>query len=240
MKRVFLNPLEILTLSIIFVIFPVLSITHSNNRWQKHTKIVEKAKLGVMVHAATGVKYAFPFSTKYPYTSKFGDPRPGRLHEGLDIGAPLGTPILAAQSGKVTFTGNKGGYGLTVQIDHPELGSETLYAHLSAISVRKGQNVKAGEVIGKVGNTGRSFGPHLHFEIRKGGVAINPIVLLGAPGQKPSNTANPTQQVCHNTFVGIVCIDEEVSAALSANTVTVPSNLTPYPSQNCGWLSCNR
>jgi len=98
-------------------------------------------------------------------------------HEAIDIGAPTGTPIYAADTGYVSATGWMGGYGNYVIINHGN-GFETLYAHLSQIRVIPGQGVQRGQVIGLVGSTGRSTGPHLHFEIRQGGVKRNPIGFL--------------------------------------------------------------
>jgi murein DD-endopeptidase MepM/ murein hydrolase activator NlpD len=95
------------------------------------------------------------------------------MHQGLDISAPTGTPIVAAGSGTVIFAGTQGGYGLTVMIDHGG-GLVTLYAHQSQIIAGQGQSVSAGEVIGLIGSTGNSTGPHLHFETRLNGVAQNP------------------------------------------------------------------
>jgi len=112
-------------------------------------------------------------------TSWFGwrrDPFTGRLafHHGIDIGAPTGTDVCAAKAGTVSFTGWHGGLGKTVIVDHGG-GLETRYAHLSQILVSEGQGVSQGAVIGKVGNTGRSTGPHLHFEVRRDGEAVNPV-----------------------------------------------------------------
>lgn len=98
-------------------------------------------------------------------------------HPATDIGAPTGTPIYAADSGYVAATGWMGGYGNYIAINHGN-GFETLYAHLSEIRVIAGQGVQRGQVIGLVGNTGRSTGPHLHLEIRQGGVKRNPFGFL--------------------------------------------------------------
>ena len=98
-----------------------------------------------------------------------------RKHKGMDFSAPTGTPIYATSDGKVIrVDGRAPGYGKHIRIDHG-FGYVTLYAHLSKYNVRRGQEVKRGDVIGFVGNTGRSVAPHLHYEIRKDGVAINPI-----------------------------------------------------------------
>jgi murein DD-endopeptidase MepM/ murein hydrolase activator NlpD len=111
-----------------------------------------------------------------PITSPFG-PRWGRLHAGLDIGASQGTPIRAADSGRVALAGSQGAYGLYTCIQHS--GSlSTCYAHQSRIDVSVGQSASKGQVIGAVGNTGRSFGAHLHFETRVNGSPVNPMGYL--------------------------------------------------------------
>jgi len=98
-----------------------------------------------------------------------------RLHEGIDFSAPTGTPIYATGNGVVERKhGRMSGYGIVCVINHG-YGYETLYAHCSKIIVKPGQKVKRGEIIGYVGNTGRSTGPHLHYEVHKNGKKINPI-----------------------------------------------------------------
>lgn len=109
-------------------------------------------------------------------TSFFGM-RNGRPHEGLDIAANTGTPIVAARAGKVTFAGHKGTYGLAVIVDHGG-GLSTLYAHCSRVLVKPGQNVKNGQEIALVGNTGHSTGPHLHLEVRQNDVPYDPLLFL--------------------------------------------------------------
>jgi murein DD-endopeptidase MepM/ murein hydrolase activator NlpD len=105
-------------------------------------------------------------------TSEFGY-RWGRLHAGVDIGGGTGTPIRAAKEGTVIFSGNQGGYGNVVIIDHGG-GLTTLYAHQSRRAVADGAEVNSGDVIGYVGSTGHSTGPHLHFETRSSGSPQNP------------------------------------------------------------------
>jgi len=105
-------------------------------------------------------------------TSEFG-PRWGRLHAGIDIAAPNGTPIYAAQAGCVTFAGVQGGYGNLILIDHGG-GTVTAYAHQSRLGASRGECVTAGQQIGAVGSTGNSTGNHLHFEVRVNGGARNP------------------------------------------------------------------
>ncbi|MDQ3147745.1 MAG: M23 family metallopeptidase [Actinomycetota bacterium] len=104
-------------------------------------------------------------------TSEFGR-RWGRLHAGIDIAAPTGTPIYAAAAGTVIFSGVQGGYGNVVIIDHG--GFTAVYAHQSSRIASTGQSVARGQAIGRVGSTGHSTGPHLHFETRYGGTPRNP------------------------------------------------------------------
>ena len=120
-----------------------------------------------------------------------------RMHAGLDLAAPEGTPVVAALSGRVVMSGVAGGYGLAVEVEHDRPRRRTLYGHLSELYVKEGDTVRQGEVIGRVGSTGLSTGPHLHFELRlpqEGGwVAIDPgdldpggpmvASLPGLPGQ---------------------------------------------------------
>jgi hypothetical protein len=113
-------------------------------------------------------------------SSKFGyrvDPvtkKRNTFHSGLDIAAPEGTPVYAAEKGKVVDAGYKNnGYGNLIIIQH-SADLATYYGHLSKIDVSKGKDVKKGDLIGKIGSTGKVTGPHLHFEIRKGGQALNP------------------------------------------------------------------
>jgi murein DD-endopeptidase MepM/ murein hydrolase activator NlpD len=111
-------------------------------------------------------------------TSHFGfrdDPIDGtrKKHDGVDIGLPIGSPVHAVKDGVVRVAGGHGGYGNVVIVDHGD-GFETRYAHCSELDVTPGMKVKAGQVIGRVGNTGRSTGPHLHLEARKDGVAVDP------------------------------------------------------------------
>jgi murein DD-endopeptidase MepM/ murein hydrolase activator NlpD len=108
-----------------------------------------------------------------PYTDVFG-PRGTRMHTGVDFAAPTGTPVLAARAGVVTVARWLEGYGKTVALKH-ELGASTVYAHLSAILVRPGEHVGAGRRIARVGASGTATGPHLHFELRVRGAAVDPV-----------------------------------------------------------------
>ena len=108
-----------------------------------------------------------------------------RPHHGTDFGAKRGTPLLAVNSGKVSFSGWMGGYGNVVKIRHAS-GYESLYAHQSRRRVKRGQKVKKGQIIGYVGSTGRSTGPHLHFGLKKNGRWINPMNVLRKKSIKTS------------------------------------------------------
>lgn len=125
---------------------------------------------------------AFPTIKDSSITSRFGwriHPITGerKFHSGIDFGAPKGTPIYAFKPGLVEFVGWKGGYGKTVIVNHGE-GKSTLYGHASKIVVRKGERVVAGETIAKIGSTGMSTGPHLHFEMRVNNKPVNPRLYL--------------------------------------------------------------
>ncbi len=116
-----------------------------------------------------------------PVTSGFGwrkDPLTGaaRFHKGIDVAQPVGTDVISAGAGKVVEAGTQGGYGTTIVIDHGN-GRQTRYAHLSAAGVAVGQSVESGQVIGKTGNSGRSTGPHLHFEVTQDGRPVDPASL---------------------------------------------------------------
>jgi murein DD-endopeptidase MepM/ murein hydrolase activator NlpD len=124
-------------------------------------------------------KYGWPANGAM--TSGYGW-RWGRMHRGIDIAGPIGTPIVAAAPGVVLTSGwNDGGYGYMVEIQHPD-GSMTRYAHNDRIHVRKGEAVQQGQRIADMGSTGRSTGPHLHFEIHTAGRGgtINPMMLLAS------------------------------------------------------------
>ena len=112
------------------------------------------------------------------FTSGYGW-RWGRMHKGIDLASSVGTPIRAVQDGRVSFAGwDDGGYGYLVKLTHAD-GTVTLYAHNSRILVQEGEVVRQGQNISLMGSTGRSTGPHLHFEIRPaGGSAVNPLQFL--------------------------------------------------------------
>lgn len=120
----------------------------------------------------------FSINSRFGMRRLGGEPQ-ARVHKGVDIAAPTGTSVFAATEGRVMRTGYQPeGYGRFVELEHPN-GMTTLYAHLSRIDVAGGQNVTASERIGLVGSTGFSTGPHLHFEVRRNGVQINPTKVTG-------------------------------------------------------------
>ena len=128
--------------------------------------------------AAAKLPLAMPVQTTFRYSSSYG-PRDGRLHKGVDMAGPTGSPIYATADGVVSFSGWQTGYGNVVKITH-EFGFETVYAHQNKIHVTKGQRVSRGERIGDMGNTGRSSGPHLHYEVHTNGNAVNPMNYIKA------------------------------------------------------------
>jgi murein DD-endopeptidase MepM/ murein hydrolase activator NlpD len=142
----------------------------------------QDARVRAQLAAAQGASNTTPsaagliWPVNGPVTSPFGY-RWGRLHSGIDIGVPEGTPIHAAAAGTVVLAAWTDGYGNYTCIDHGG-GLATCYAHQSAYAVSTGAHVSQGQVIGYVGNTGHSFGPHLHFEVRINGVPVDPLGYL--------------------------------------------------------------
>ncbi len=125
-----------------------------------------------LVGANGQLRRAFDWPARARISSRFGA-RWGSMHYGLDIAVPVGTPIRAAADGRVTWSGPRGSYGNLVIIDHGQK-VETRYAHNSRLAVKAGETVKRGQIIAYSGNTGRSTGPHLHFEIRYRGTPVDP------------------------------------------------------------------
>jgi murein DD-endopeptidase MepM/ murein hydrolase activator NlpD len=122
--------------------------------------------------------FAMPLKSSFRYTSGFGR-RWGRMHEGIDMAGSMGSPIYSTGDGTVVFAGVESGYGNLVRIKH-DFGLETRYGHLSKIRVTVGQKVSRGDRIGDMGNTGRSTGTHLHYEVRTNGSAVNPMTFIKA------------------------------------------------------------
>lgn len=128
--------------------------------------------------AAETAPFANPLKSAFRYTSGFGM-RWGRMHKGTDFAARYGTPIHATADGVVVHADWLSGYGRLIKIKH-EFGIETRYAHLAKIRVKEGQRVSRGELIGDMGNSGRSTGTHLHYEVRVNGRAVNPMTFIKA------------------------------------------------------------
>ena len=130
-------------------------------------------------------------AARFDRTSGFGprlDPFTGHyaFHPGLDFGGPWGAPVVSTAPGMVIFAGDRGSYGLTVEIDHG-MGFHTRYAHLSALAVHMGMRVGKNTVIGRVGSTGRSTGPHVHYEVWYDNIVRNPGLFIAAGGHAYSN-----------------------------------------------------
>lgn len=125
------------------------------------------------------------------FTGGFGsrtDPINGKkgFHPGVDIAAPLGTPIHAVREGRVVFAGAHGGYGNFIVVDHGD-GVLTRYAHCQRIDVEVGQEIQANDIIGAVGTTGHSTGPHLHFEVYQDGEAVDPLQVEWLKNRGPGS-----------------------------------------------------
>jgi len=129
---------------------------------------------GHLLMPVTGAVLSQPFGCTWVPLEPANPQCPGgHFHGGLDLAAPLGTEIRAAASGRSRVLWNPGGYGLYLRIDHGR-GLQTLYGHLLAVLVLDGDDVGAGQVIGRMGSSGRSTGPHLHFEVRRDGRPVDP------------------------------------------------------------------
>ncbi|MDP1847813.1 MAG: peptidoglycan DD-metalloendopeptidase family protein, partial [Solirubrobacteraceae bacterium] len=161
-------------------------------------------------------------------TSGFGD---GRNHAGVDIAAPTGTPVRAVDCGTVTQSGAAGAYGNIVCVQHSSSLS-TCYAHLSKIGTRKGAYVRVGQIIGEVGSTGRSSGPHLHFETRENGRAQDPEAFLkgartlspaGAGAKQPAPAATSVRAASVVTTAGGTRVAPEPTAAPAPQRPSVPA-----------------
>ena len=133
--------------------------------------------LGALSRRLAAVPVALSWPLAGTVTGAFG-PRGARFHTGVDLAAPLGATVAAAAPGRVVFAGFRaGGWGLTVVVAHGR-GVRTLYAHLSAVRTVLGARLGPGAVVGSVGSTGNATGPHLHFEVRLRGLAVDPLPLL--------------------------------------------------------------
>ena len=138
---------------------------------------VDKTK--VAADATTADVWMLPME-EYTFTSPYGV-RWGKLHAGIDLADPLGTPFRAVHTGQVIQAGYNGGYGYCITVKNTD-GTEVIYAHARRLFVKAGDPVKAGQTIGEVGNTGASYGAHLHLEIHVGGQPTDPIPFLRQRG----------------------------------------------------------
>ena len=152
---------------------------HANENAERANALLGKMdEINLYRIAASKAPFAQPVKDKFRFTSGFGQ-RWGRLHAGTDFAAPIGTPVYSTADGVVVSAGWASGYGRLIKIQH-EFGIETRYAHLNKIRVKVGQRVSRGERIGDMGNSGRSTGPHLHYEVRVGGTPVNPMTYIRA------------------------------------------------------------
>jgi len=134
--------------------------------------------LNSMAFTPMGYPRLSSITSGFGYRSNpFDSDASAELHPGVDFRGAMGDPVRVTADGKVVFTGRKSGYGNCIIVQHKN-DFQTLYGHLSHINVEDGQQVKTGEVIGKVGATGRTTGPHLHYEVRKNGQPVNPVKFL--------------------------------------------------------------
>lgn len=147
------------------------------DRWSGVKAMMQKMPLGEPLHEAYDLNSGFG-TRNDPLNRRTG------MHEGVDMGAPHGTPVFATGEGVVEFAGPWDRYGLTVEINHGN-GVSTRYAHMSRVKVKEGQKVTRTTVIGLLGNTGRSTGPHLHYEVRVADVAKDPLKFIAAGENAP-------------------------------------------------------
>ena len=151
-------------------------------RFQRFARLGADGVAGPATYAALRRPPArSPISVRRPLQAPIGDrfgPRDNRFHTGVDFTAPSGATVRAAASGRVVHAGwDSGGYGYLVTLSHGNR-VRTMYAHLSAVLVHRGQRIAAGVLLGRVGATGHAFGPHLHFELRVRGAAVDPLPAL--------------------------------------------------------------
>lgn len=142
--------------------------------------VIEGVGSGVVNSDDSAIAFQRPVNGRI--SSQFGNrfhpiDKTAKFHGGMDIAVPTGTPVSSAADGTVSFAGRRGGYGNLVIIDHPD-GRQTRYAHLSSLTVSAGDNVSMGQLIALSGSTGKSTGPHLHFEVRENGQVVDPRRIL--------------------------------------------------------------
>ncbi len=164
--------------------FSTMGVAPSGDESRANRLLDQMDQLNLYRIAAQKAPFAIPVKEGFRFTSGYGyrrDPKTGgrRMHAGVDFAGPVGTPLYATADGVVVHSGWLAGYGRLVKIQH-EFGIETRYGHMSRINVRVGQRVSRGERIGDMGASGRVTGPHLHYEVRVGGEAVNPMIFIKA------------------------------------------------------------
>lgn len=182
---------------------------------RRSPRVTPPSRSGEGVPRIAVSSHQFVWPARGMLTSRYGWRR-RRHHSGIDIGADRGAPIVAARNGVIVFAGWYHAYGRTVIIDHGN-GWTTLYGHASSLAVRSGQSVSAGQLIARVGCTGRCTGPHLHFEIRVNGRAMDPLSValvdpLQFPAQETAN-AEPAPAVASPARVSVETVVHRSMAA---------------------------
>ena len=166
------------------IAFSTMGVAPSMDEARANRLLDQMDMLNLYRIAAQKAPFATPVKSGYRFTSPYGyrrDPKTGgrRMHAGVDFAGPVGTPLYATADGVVVHAGWQSGYGRLVKIQH-EFGIETRYGHMSRITVNVGQRVSRGDRIGDMGASGRVTGPHLHYEVRVGGAAVNPMIFIKA------------------------------------------------------------
>ena len=160
------------------VTFSTKGVPPSPDEMRANTILAGLDRMNMYRIAAEKAPFGMPLKDAYRFTSPFGA-RWGRMHEGMDFASSLGTPIYATADGVVEDAGWESGFGRMVKIRH-DFGVETWYGHMSKLRVSAGQRVSKGQQIGDMGNTGRSTGTHLHYEVHVNGKPVNPMNFIKA------------------------------------------------------------
>lgn len=166
---------------------PVLSLFESNSAQPSSFRAALTGSSGQLL---PGHQWPIPKGATQKVSSNYGfraDPfnKDTKFHGGIDIAAPIGTPVLASTNGQVASVGNEGGYGNTIVMLNDD-GSESRYSHLNTVQATQGQRVRAGQTIGSVGTSGHSTGPHLDYRLSQDGVSIDPLKSGVADAQHPA------------------------------------------------------
>lgn len=164
----------------LLVIFSFLTLSVSDHSLNANSPAAAKQTISLPETTLTATPSLWPISGAI--TSNFGwrsSPAAGASedHQGIDIAGDVGLPVVATADGRVVKSGWTEGYGILVEIDHGN-GLSTIYGHNSQSAVSPGQNVQKGQLIAYVGNTGKSTGPHLHYEVKQNGISVNPLLFL--------------------------------------------------------------